>query len=77
MATAEVLAIAFTGIAPTMDFAEHSPIAVKDEGRAARYRGDPVTANPYPDGSAEHDLWKRAWQQPDEGEKRDDVRTAV
>ena len=54
-----------------MDFADTSPITVKDEGRAARYRADPVTANPYPPGSAEHDTWKNTWEKPDEGEAED------
>lgn len=49
-----------------MNIANRSPIVVKDEGRAARYRGDPATANPYPEASDEHAIWKRAWEQPDE-----------
>lgn len=49
-----------------MDLAKHSPTKLKDEGHAARYRGDPASANPYPEASEEHAIWKRAWEQPDE-----------
>lgn len=49
-----------------MDLAKSSPTKLKDEGRAARYRGDPASANPYPEATEEHALWKRAWEQSDE-----------
>lgn len=49
-----------------MDLATGSPTAIKHEGRAARYRGDPATANPYPEDTEEHAIWKQAWDRPDE-----------
>ncbi|WP_373875232.1 hypothetical protein, partial [Methylorubrum podarium] len=48
-----------------MSFPERSPASVAKEGREARYRGDPESANPYPEGSEEHAVWKRAWETPD------------
>lgn len=48
-----------------MSFAERSLASVAKEGREARYRGDPVSANPYPEGSEDHAVWKRAWEMPD------------
>ena len=53
-----------------MTFPARSPAAVSVEGRHAFDRGDPVEANPYPDGSEEHALWKRGWLVPD-GERGD------
>ncbi|GEP07025.1 ribosome modulation factor [Methylobacterium oxalidis] len=47
-----------------------SPAAVSVEGRHAFDRGDPIEANPYPEGSEEHATWKRGWQVPD-GERGD------
>jgi hypothetical protein len=48
-----------------MAFPSTSPTAILDEGRGARYRGDPESANPHPQGSEEHALWLRGWQVPD------------
>jgi len=49
-----------------------SPTALSDEGRHARDRGDPITANPYPDGSDEHRTWERGYKMPDvEAEETD------
>jgi hypothetical protein len=48
-----------------MAFPSTSPTALLDEGRGARYRGDPESANPYPADSEEHRLWLRGWQVPD------------
>ncbi|MFF8799355.1 MULTISPECIES: hypothetical protein [unclassified Methylobacterium] len=48
-----------------MSFPETSLASVATEGRQARYRGDPATANPYPEGSEDHAVWKRAWETPD------------
>jgi len=42
-----------------------SPTSVSDEGRHARDRGDPITANPYPDGSNEHRSWVRGYEMAD------------
>jgi hypothetical protein len=42
-----------------------SPASISDEGRHARDRGDPVTANPYPTGSDEHRIWERGYRIPD------------
>ena len=50
-----------------MSFPEKSLASVAAEGRQARYRGDPATANPYPEGSEDHAVWRRAWEVP-EGE---------
>lgn len=36
-----------------MSVPARSLTALSDEGRHARDRGDPITANPYPDGSDE------------------------
>ncbi len=55
-----------------MSFPEKSLAAVVDEGRHARYRGDPITANPYPDGSRENAVWKKAWEAPDGDEAKAD-----
>lgn len=35
------------------------------EGRHARDRGDPSSANPYPSDTEEHATWKRGWEMPD------------
>ncbi|KAB1072108.1 ribosome modulation factor [Methylobacterium planeticum] len=43
-----------------------SPASVREDGRHARDRGDPADANPHPPGSAEHDLWRRGWERPDD-----------
>ncbi|KQO66021.1 hypothetical protein ASG60_02810 [Methylobacterium sp. Leaf469] len=48
-----------------MAFPQRSPAAVSQEGRYARDRGDPLTANPYPEGSEEHETWARGWTVPD------------
>ncbi|PXW61392.1 hypothetical protein [Methylobacterium sp. B4] len=48
-----------------MSFPETSLASVATEGRQARYRGDPATANPYPEGSEDHAVWKRAWETPE------------
>jgi hypothetical protein len=42
-----------------------SPTAISDEGRHARDRGDPITANPYPPESEEHGTWARGYRMPD------------
>jgi hypothetical protein len=42
-----------------------SPATVSAEGRHARERGDPVTANPYPEGSDLHRTWERGYRMPD------------
>lgn len=44
---------------------EQSLASVAKEGREARYRGDPESANPHPEGSEAHAVWRRAWQMPD------------
>ncbi len=49
-----------------MTILARSPTAVSDEGRHARDRGDPVTANPYAPGSDEHRIWERGYTMPDE-----------
>lgn len=51
-----------------MAFPEKSLATIADEGRHARYRGDPVTANPYPEDSEDHAVWKRAWSAPEQNE---------
>jgi len=43
----------------------HSPTTVSAEGRHARERGDPITANPYPEGSDAHRTWERGYRMPD------------
>ncbi|MEA1832622.1 hypothetical protein U8607_11075 [Methylobacterium durans] len=48
-----------------MSFPDRSPAAVSVEGRHAFDRGDPIEANPYPEGSDDHATWKRGWQMPD------------
>ncbi|CAX26281.1 MAG: hypothetical protein MIN69_07170 [Methylorubrum extorquens] len=48
-----------------MSLPDQSLAAVAKEGREARYRGDPATANPYPEGSDAHAVWQRAWEMPD------------
>jgi hypothetical protein len=55
-----------------VSFQEKSLAAVMDEGRHARYRGDPVTANPYADGSPEYAAWKKAWEAPEGDEPKAD-----
>lgn len=49
-----------------MSFLTHSPTAVSTEGRHARDRGDPLDANPYPEGSDEHATWRRGWMMSDQ-----------
>lgn len=49
-----------------MTISDRSPTAISDEGRHARDRGDPVTANPYPSGSDAHRTWERGYHMPDE-----------
>ncbi|AWI91787.1 hypothetical protein C0214_20650 [Methylobacterium sp. DM1] len=48
-----------------MSAPEQSLASVAKEGREARYRGDPESANPHPEGSEAHAVWRRAWQMPD------------
>ncbi|MCJ2051174.1 Rmf/CrpP family protein [Methylobacterium sp. J-070] len=48
----------------------YSPAKISAEGRHARERGDPVTANPYPAGSDPHRTWERGYRTPD-AEARD------
>ena len=48
-----------------MTMSTRSPTAISDEGRHARDRGDPITANPYPADSDEHRIWERGYQIPD------------
>lgn len=48
-----------------MSFPQRSPSAVSQEGRHARDRGDPSSANPYPLDTEEHATWKRGWEMPD------------
>lgn len=48
-----------------MSLPDPSLAAVAAEGRQARYRGDPATANPHPEGSDAHAVWQRAWAMPD------------
>ena len=48
-----------------MSVPARSPAAVSAEGRHALERGDPVSANPYPEGSAEHRTWKRGYERVD------------
>lgn len=43
-----------------------SPAAISDEGRQARDRGDPITANPYPPDSEAWATWDRGYRMPDE-----------
>ena len=42
-----------------------SPATISAEGRHARERGDPITANPYPDTSDAHGTWERGYRMPD------------
>lgn len=48
-----------------MSLSARSPTAISDEGRHARDRGDPATANPYPAGSDAHRTWERGYHIPD------------
>lgn len=48
-----------------MPASSRSPTDVSAEGRHALERGDPITANPYPDGSAEHRIWRRGYERVD------------
>ena len=48
-----------------MTLSSRSPATISDEGRHARDRGDPITANPYPDGSEEYRIWERGYKMPD------------
>lgn len=50
-----------------MSAPEQSLASVARDGREARYRGDPDSANPHPEGSEAHAVWRRAWETP-EGE---------
>ena len=50
-----------------MTMSTRSPTAISDEGRHARDRGDPITANPYPADSDEHRIWERGSRVPDSG----------
>lgn len=36
-----------------------------EQGRHARYRGDPETANPHPAGSEQHAKWLEGYRYPD------------
>lgn len=49
-----------------MTISSRSPTAISEEGRHARDRGDPITANPYPAGSDAHRTWERGYRMPDE-----------
>lgn len=46
-----------------MVFPERSAAVLRQEGRHARDRGEPESANPYPEGSEEYITWSRGWQQ--------------
>jgi hypothetical protein len=46
----------------TVSVSTRSPAAVGDEGRHARDRGDPITANRYPDSSDGHRIWLRGYE---------------
>lgn len=48
-----------------MSSLEDSLASAAREGRQARYRGDPATANPHPEDSDAHAVWQRAWEMPD------------
>lgn len=48
-----------------VSFPETSLASVAKDGREARYRGDPASANPYPEGTENHAVWQRAWETPD------------
>ncbi|MBE7197708.1 MAG: hypothetical protein INR70_07900 [Parafilimonas terrae] len=48
-----------------MSVPSYSPTTVSTEGRHARERGDPVDANPYPEGSDPHRIWKRGYESVD------------
>ncbi|GJE51801.1 hypothetical protein GOFOIKOB_4865 [Methylobacterium tardum] len=48
-----------------MPLSSRSPTAISDEGRHARDRGDPITANPYPAESEAHWTWERGYRMPD------------
>ena len=48
-----------------MAFSQRSPSALIEEGRHARDRGDPVTANPYPEDSEDYATWRQGWEMPD------------
>ncbi|KAA0124733.1 hypothetical protein CIW48_05660 [Methylobacterium sp. P1-11] len=49
-----------------MTISTRSPAAISDEGRHARDRGDPITANPYPPDSDARATWDRGYRMPDE-----------
>ena len=54
-----------------MTISTRSPTAISDEGRHARDRGDPITANPYPENSDAHATWERGYRIPDrEGQEQ-------
>ncbi|MGH1575191.1 ribosome modulation factor [Methylobacterium sp. P31] len=59
-----------------MTLSSRSPTIVSEEGRHARDRGDPITANPYPAGSDAHRTWERGYRMPDE-EARETLPTAA
>lgn len=48
-----------------MTLLSRSPTAISDEGRHARERGDPASANPYPADSEAHGIWARGYGMPD------------
>ncbi|SDO24260.1 hypothetical protein SAMN05216360_11775 [Methylobacterium phyllostachyos] len=48
-----------------MTISTRSPASISDEGRHARDRGDPVTANPYPPDTDAHRIWARGYRMPD------------
>ncbi|MBY0294940.1 MAG: hypothetical protein K2X71_02715 [Methylobacterium sp.] len=52
-----------------------SSAALFDQGRHARYRGDPETANPYPAGSEPHAKWLEGYRYPDGREAERDGET--
>ena len=49
-----------------MSLSDTSPSTVSREERYARDREDPASANPYPAGSDEHAIWRRAYETPDD-----------
>lgn len=48
-----------------MAIPSYSPTDISAEGRHALERGDAITANPYPEGSEEHRIWRRGYERVD------------
>jgi ribosome modulation factor len=42
-------------------------------GMAARGKGEPVTACPYPDESGEREQWLEGWHEPDDIDEPDEL----